>query len=97
MILDLDVDMVFFVVFDGYGGKEVVMYAAKRLYETLKETESYVAGDVARGLEESFFVFDWKMLVKEVVGELKVFRVGGEKDDLSGFGGLLGDGASVEE
>ena len=96
-ILDLDADTAFFAVFDGHGGKEVAMYAAKRLHETLKETESYVAGDVARGLEESFLALDRKMLAKEAAGELKAFRAGGEKDDSSGFGGLLGDGASAEE
>ena len=96
-ILDLDADTAFFAVFDGHGGKEVAMYAAKRLHETLKTTESYVAGDVARGLEESFLALDRKMLAKEAAGELKAFRAGGEKDDSSGFGGLLGDGASAEE
>ena len=72
-ILDLDADTAFFAVFDGHGGKEVAMYAAKRLHETLKETESYVAGDVARGLEESFLALDRKMLAKEAAGELKAF------------------------
>ena len=82
-ILDLDADTAFFAVFDGHGGKEVATYAAKRLHETLKETESYVAGDVARGLEESFLALDRKMLAKEAARGKVAVLFGNERTGLT--------------
>ena len=89
-ILDLDADTAFFAVFDGHGGKEVAMYAATRLPETLKTPASYVAGDVASGLEESFLALDRTMLAQEAAGELLALREGGAHEDSSGYGGMLG-------
>jgi len=76
--LDIGDSTAFFAVFDGHGGKEVAMYAAKHLHLALKETEAYRKGDIARGLEESFLALDRKMLTKEAAAELRAFRSGGE-------------------
>lgn len=76
--LDIGDSTAFFAVFDGHGGKEVAMYAAKHLHLALKETEAYGKGDLARGLEESFLALDRKMLTKEAATELRAFRAGGE-------------------
>jgi len=85
----------FFAVFDGHGGKEVALYAAKHLHEALKGEEAYKGGDLSTALKASFLSLDRMMLAHDSAAELTGYRNDGEKK-LS-FSGLTGEDAAAED
>ena len=98
-ILNLDdTNTSFFAVFDGHGGKEVALYAAKHLHEALKREDAYKGGDMSAALQASFLRLDEMMLAKDSAAELTAFRNDGQKSDEPSIAGLLGgEGSSAED
>ena len=82
--LAIDDSTSLFGVFDGHGGKEVAIYAARHFAAELKKNRNYQAGLIDQALKETFLQID--ILLRGAEGCEEVYRL--QRD--------LPDGASVD-
>lgn len=70
-----------FGVFDGHGGKEVAIFAARHLGRLLVQNERYLQGDYDTALKETFLAVDTEL--RTVEGAKEVFRIQRDLPDSS--------------
>ena len=69
-VMKINDNEAFLGVFDGHGGKEVAIYAAKHILDVLGSNANFTSGNFGPGLVETFFKLDEDMLTASGTEEL---------------------------